>query len=296
MGPPFRSPSIPRPDGRSDGAPPASSPTNTSSCFRYNRTYAPGRATRSRDRWRGTRVPEGEPVLSGAGESLPILAALEDETRRGLYLFVRFERRSGDARRSGGARRHLLAPRRVPSRQARRARAPGRALRAEAGALGSRSRPDVEVLPAVGVGGGHLDPGAALRFPRGDPRRGDRGRGSRRERARGRGPHRRRARSRGGEGGSPSQGTRGGWGRRRSLDAAREILSRFGFEPVERDEGTITLRSCPYDRLARGAPDVVCGINHAFVEGVLRGLGAGSIEASLEPTEGECCVRVRASG
>ena len=235
-------------------------------------------------------------MLSGAGESLPILAALEDETRRGLYLFVRIERRSGDARRSGGARRHLLAPRRVPSRQARRARAPGRALRAEAGALGSRSRPDVEVLPAVGDWSwtSRSRSGATPSSGRSSSRR-SRPRIATRARARPRSASSENTVERWG-GRLAVRRNEGRTGRRRSLDAAREILSRFGFEPVERDEGTITLRSCPYDRLARGAPDVVCGINHAFVEGVLTGLGAGSIDASLEPTEGACCVRVRASG
>jgi predicted ArsR family transcriptional regulator len=83
-------------------------------------------------------------------------------------------------------------------------------------------------------------------------------------------------------------------GRRRALDAVRDVLAGAGFEPFERTEGTLSLRSCPYERLARRAPDVVCEINHAFVNGVLRGFGSPSIQASLEPTEGECCVRVRA--
>lgn len=48
-------------------------------------------------------------------------------------------------------------------------------------------------------------------------------------------------------------------------------------------------------RLAKTAPEIVCGINHAFVDGVLQGLGANSIEGSLEPSEDGCCVRVRAT-
>jgi predicted ArsR family transcriptional regulator len=81
-------------------------------------------------------------------------------------------------------------------------------------------------------------------------------------------------------------------GKRQSLEAARRVLARFGFEPVERSEGTISLRNCPYERLSRQAPEVVCRMNHAFVEGILRGLGGRSVEAALDPTEGECCVKL----
>jgi predicted ArsR family transcriptional regulator len=52
------------------------------------------------------------------------------------------------------------------------------------------------------------------------------------------------------------------------------------------------LRNCPYRQLARQAPDVVCRMNHAFVEGVLTGLGGRSLRAEMVPMDGECCVRV----
>ncbi len=79
-----------------------------------------------------------------------------------------------------------------------------------------------------------------------------------------------------------------------SKASAFETLSRFGYEPVERNDGTVVLRSCPFERLAKTAPEIVCGINHAFVDGVLQGSGASSIEALLEPSDDGCCVRVRA--
>jgi hypothetical protein len=38
---------------------------------------------------------------------------------------------------------------------------------------------------------------------------------------------------------------------------------------------------------------VVCGLNVAFIDGVLRGLGNDTVTAELAPEPGFCCVRVR---
>jgi predicted ArsR family transcriptional regulator len=37
---------------------------------------------------------------------------------------------------------------------------------------------------------------------------------------------------------------------------------------------------------------LVCGMNEAFVAGVLDGLGCGSLAARLDPEDGLCCVKV----
>lgn len=42
--------------------------------------------------------------------------------------------------------------------------------------------------------------------------------------------------------------------------------------------------------MAQDDPDLVCGVNHAFLSGVVDGLGASSIEARLAPHSGYCCV------
>jgi predicted ArsR family transcriptional regulator len=83
-------------------------------------------------------------------------------------------------------------------------------------------------------------------------------------------------------------------GSERTLSVAEETLAGYGFEPYRDDEGTISLRNCPFHTLARKAPDLVCGLNREFIDGMLRGLGNESIEAALEPTPGECCVKLKA--
>jgi predicted ArsR family transcriptional regulator len=82
-------------------------------------------------------------------------------------------------------------------------------------------------------------------------------------------------------------------GRARALACAQDALRDLGFEPHETDDGTVTLRNCPFHRLAQEHPELVCGINQAFIDGLVRGLGNASIEASLEPTPGQCCVKLR---
>ena len=84
-------------------------------------------------------------------------------------------------------------------------------------------------------------------------------------------------------------------GSERVLSIAEDTLSGYGFEPY-RDGDAISLRNCPFHTLARHAPDLVCGLNREFIDGLLRGLGNESVEASLEPTPGECCVKLRAKG
>jgi len=54
------------------------------------------------------------------------------------------------------------------------------------------------------------------------------------------------------------------------------------------------LRSGPFHPLAQAQPDAVCGINHAFLTGVLTGLQATTVRAVLDPEGGECCVELTA--
>ena len=82
-------------------------------------------------------------------------------------------------------------------------------------------------------------------------------------------------------------------GRRRgAAKIAVEALVGEGYEPhVERDG--IRLANCPFDTLARDETELVCGMNLAYLEGVLEGAGVTNLEAVLEPTPGQCCVQLR---
>jgi predicted ArsR family transcriptional regulator len=74
---------------------------------------------------------------------------------------------------------------------------------------------------------------------------------------------------------------------------AESLLARHGFEP-HRTGTTVRLRNCPFHPLAAAAPDLVCGINHAYLEGVLAGFEVdGRVQAVLAPRAGECCVELR---
>jgi predicted ArsR family transcriptional regulator len=83
-------------------------------------------------------------------------------------------------------------------------------------------------------------------------------------------------------------------GSERALAVAEETLAGYGYEPDRVENGSISLRNCPFHDLSRRAPDLVCGLNREFIDGVLRGLGNDTVEAALEPTPGECCVKLRA--
>lgn len=82
-------------------------------------------------------------------------------------------------------------------------------------------------------------------------------------------------------------------GPERALSAARQVLGEHGFEPSEGPSGELALRNCPFHALAQRAPELVCGVNQSFVDGLLRGLGNDTVEAVLEPEAGQCCVKLR---
>lgn len=82
-------------------------------------------------------------------------------------------------------------------------------------------------------------------------------------------------------------------GRERALSIAEEVLRDEGYEPYRDARGEVRLFNCPFHVLAREAPELVCMMNHAFIEGMVRGLGNDTLEVSLEPTPGACCVALR---
>lgn len=81
-----------------------------------------------------------------------------------------------------------------------------------------------------------------------------------------------------------------------ALPICGAMLEDHGYEPVHDAPGELRLYNCPFHPLAAKAPELVCGINHAFLTGYIEGLGTDAITAHLVPTAGECCVRLTATG
>ncbi|CAM03961.1 putative ArsR family transcriptional regulator [Saccharopolyspora erythraea NRRL 2338] len=82
-------------------------------------------------------------------------------------------------------------------------------------------------------------------------------------------------------------------GAERTLTKAEDTLAGYGFEPDRETPTCVRLRNCPFHPLTAKSPELVCGLNHAFLRGFLAGLQARSVEAVLEPRPGECCVTLR---
>ncbi len=74
------------------------------------------------------------------------------------------------------------------------------------------------------------------------------------------------------------------------LAEACAALAEMGFEPRLGDG--VLLDNCPFHALAQRQRELICGLNQAFVSGVLSGLGAHSLQARLTPRPGACCVTV----
>jgi predicted ArsR family transcriptional regulator len=83
-------------------------------------------------------------------------------------------------------------------------------------------------------------------------------------------------------------------GPERATTVLVELLDDLGFEPASAP-GRIVQRNCPFDRLARRSPTLVCGMNRGLVEGMVDGLGTSRLTAALGPEPGRCCVVVTAS-
>jgi predicted ArsR family transcriptional regulator len=82
-------------------------------------------------------------------------------------------------------------------------------------------------------------------------------------------------------------------GAERGMTLASAVLERHGFEPC-RAGGAVRLRNCPFHPMAAAAPELVCGLNQAFVSGLLEGLHAqAAVDAVLAPRAGACCVELQ---
>jgi len=72
--------------------------------------------------------------------------------------------------------------------------------------------------------------------------------------------------------------------------ATEAALRAHGFEPARDQAGHIVLRNCPFHQLAIRNPDLICGMNLAFIEGLTGGVGGTGLRAALDPEPGRCCV------
>lgn len=72
-----------------------------------------------------------------------------------------------------------------------------------------------------------------------------------------------------------------------------EALIGLGFEPEEAASGTVLLHNCPFHRLAARQTALVCGLNVAFLTGLVEGLDIAGLRAELRPAPGFCCVELQ---
>jgi len=79
-------------------------------------------------------------------------------------------------------------------------------------------------------------------------------------------------------------GVRGSFGR------LLDLLRGAGYEPEVEPAGDVCLLNCPYDALVQEHRDLICGMNVAWAEGVVEGLGTSDVAAELSPEPGRCCV------
>ena len=68
------------------------------------------------------------------------------------------------------------------------------------------------------------------------------------------------------------------------------LLRGAGYEPQIEPAGDLCLRNCPYDALVQDHRDLTCGMNLAWAQGVVDGLGESDIAVELAPEPGRCCV------
>ena len=69
------------------------------------------------------------------------------------------------------------------------------------------------------------------------------------------------------------------------------MLAEQGYEPrINGDE--VVLTNCPFHALVDEQRDLVCGMNLDLLCGMTDAVGDDLLTARLEPSEGNCCVRL----
>jgi predicted ArsR family transcriptional regulator len=85
----------------------------------------------------------------------------------------------------------------------------------------------------------------------------------------------------------------------REAPSTRELeplLRERGYEPFRDEDGVVRMRNCPFHAVAQRHPEVVCQMNLALLRGLVAGLDAPEVAATLEPQSGRCCVALRDGG
>ena len=75
----------------------------------------------------------------------------------------------------------------------------------------------------------------------------------------------------------------------RLLACTCQALAENAYEP-QRTDGTVLLRNCPFDALAREHTELVCGMNLDIMAAVTKQLDEIALAARLEPAPDRCCV------
>ncbi|MGO1539212.1 MAG: helix-turn-helix transcriptional regulator [Leucobacter sp.] len=68
-----------------------------------------------------------------------------------------------------------------------------------------------------------------------------------------------------------------------------------GYEPVTRETDEVVLRNCPFHSVVHDHAELACGLNHAFVAGILQGAEEDRDRAELCPGAERCCVVIHPS-
>ena len=69
-------------------------------------------------------------------------------------------------------------------------------------------------------------------------------------------------------------------------------LESLGFEPADAGGGRTVLHNCPFHPVAAQAPDLICGMNRAFLCGYLAASGHTGTTAVLTAHDDTCCVEL----
>jgi predicted ArsR family transcriptional regulator len=75
----------------------------------------------------------------------------------------------------------------------------------------------------------------------------------------------------------------------RLLGCTCQALAENGYEP-QRTDGTVVLRNCPFDALAREHTKLICGMNLVIMTAATEQLQETRLTARLEPAPDRCCV------
>ena len=81
-------------------------------------------------------------------------------------------------------------------------------------------------------------------------------------------------------------------GARGTLAAACDAVAGLGYEPEARP-GEVVMLNCPFHAVMATAPELVCTMNSALLDGVVEGIGGTGVVAELDPADGRCCVVLR---